>query len=167
MKNTKIFLVGFMGCGKSTFGRQLAKAFEYAFIDMDTYIEERAGKTVPQIFEQDGEAHFRALEHQAIQDLSEQVHCVIATGGGAPCYHNNMHLMNELGVTIYLELAPANLAQRLQLDTTERPVLQGKTGEELVAFISDKLKERETYYLQATHSVDADRPELAIDILKG
>lgn len=159
MKDTKIFLVGFMGSGKSTFGRRLAKSLEYAFIDMDTYIEERAGKTIPEIFEQDGEEHFRQLESQAIVDLSDQVHCVIATGGGAPCFNDNMVKMNEVGVTVFLELSPKKIAERLSLDPTERPVLEGKKGEELIDLITEKLMNREPYYYQAKHIVDADRPE--------
>ncbi len=159
MEKTLIFLIGFMGCGKSTFGRKLGKELGYAFIDMDTYIEELTGKTVPQIFAEDGEAHFRHLETQAIRQLSNQIHCVIATGGGAPCFNDNMRLMNEIGQTVYLELAPEKLAERLVLDPTERPVLEGKTGDELIAHISSKLTEREPFYRQARHVVDADKPE--------
>lgn len=165
MKNTVIFLIGFMGSGKSTFGRKLAKSQGYAFIDTDTFIEERAGKTVPQIFAEDGEAHFRQLETEAIEALSDQVHCVIATGGGAPCYNDNMNRMNAIGRTVYLELAPEKLAERLVLDPTERPVLEGKIGDELIAHIGNKLKEREEFYQQATFCVDADVPEDLLPLL--
>ena len=166
MQDTVIFLIGFMGSGKSTFGRKLAKGLGYAFIDMDTYIEERAGKSIPKIFAEDGEEHFRDLETQAIAALSNQVHCVIATGGGAPCYNDNMVCMNTIGTTVYLQLSPEKLAQRLRLDTIERPVIAGKRDKELVSFIATKLKEREIYYLQAKHTGDADKPEDLISILR-
>lgn len=159
MQNTLIFLVGFMGCGKSTFGRKLAKTLEYSFIDMDTYIEEKAGKTIPQIFTQNGELHFRQLETEAITALSKQANCIIATGGGAPCFNANMDKMNAVGKTVYLELSPQKLAERLSLDATERPVLEGRSGDELVGFIASKLKEREVFYQQAHYIVDADKPE--------
>lgn len=165
MKDTVIFLIGFMGCGKSTFGRQLGQELGYAFIDMDTYIEERSGMTVPQIFAEKGEAHFRHLETEAIKALSAQVHCVIATGGGAPCFNDNVSLMNEIGQTVYLELAPEKLAERLVLDPTERPVLEGKTGDELIAHISSKLQERIPFYKQAQYTVDADKPEALLALL--
>lgn len=154
-----------MGSGKSTFGRYLGKQLGYAFIDMDTYIEERTGKTVPQIFAEDGENHFRQLETEAIEALANQVHCVIATGGGAPCYNDNMARMNAIGRSVYLKLAPDKLATRLSLDPTERPVLEGKSGEDLVAHITSKLNERESFYQQATFVVDADSPEDLIPLL--
>lgn len=165
MNNTVIFLIGFMGSGKSTFGRKLGKSLGYAFIDMDTFIEERAGKTTPQIFSEDGEVHFRKLETEAIEALADQVHCVIATGGGAPCFNDNMGSMNAIGRTVYLELAPDKLAERLVLDPTERPVLEGKTGDELIAHIGNKLKERENFYKKAAYCVDADNPEDLLPLL--
>ncbi len=166
MEKTVLFLVGFMGCGKSTFGRKLGKALGYAFIDMDTYIEEREGKPISQIFAESGETYFRQLETEAIQSLSNQVHCVIATGGGAPCFNDNMDKMKAIGRTVYLELSPEKLSQRLSLDPTERPVLEGKSGDELFAHITQKLKERETIYLQADFVVDADVPEDLIALLE-
>ncbi len=165
MKDTRLFLVGFMGCGKSTFGRKLGKALGYAFIDMDTYIEQHEKKTIPEIFAQHGDAYFRHLETRAINALSDQVHCVIATGGGAPCSNNNMESMNAIGQTIYLKLPPEELAKRLELDPTERPVLLGKTGDALVQLITDKLKEREAFYLEADYIVDANKPEEVISQL--
>lgn len=154
-----IFLVGFMGSGKSTFGRQLAKDLGYAFIDLDTYIEEIAGESVAEVFEHLGEEHFRQLEKQAIDDLSAQVHAVIATGGGAPCFYDNMDRMNAAGKTVYLKLAPELLAQRLKGDTVNvRPLVLGKKDDELVSFISDKLNVREVFYGKAHFTVNADKP---------
>lgn len=165
MQNTVIFLIGFMGSGKSTFGRQLGKKLGYAFIDMDTYIEEKVNRTVPQIFAENGEKYFRQLETEAIEALSSQVHCVIATGGGAPCFNDNMSRMNAIGKTVYLQLTSEKLAERLSLDATVRPVLEGKTGEELVNHIMSKLKDREIFYQQASFVVDADNPEEMIPLL--
>ena len=165
MQDTVIFLIGFMGSGKSTFGRKLGKTLGYAFIDLDTYIEENAGKLIPQIFTEDGEEFFRHLETEAIEALSDQVHCVIATGGGAPCFNDNISKMNTVGRTVYLELSPKKLVERLILDPTERPVLEGKTGVELVTHITQKLKEREIFYQKATFVVDADQPDDLIPLL--
>jgi len=165
MKKNIIFLIGFMGSGKSTFGPKLSQALGYAFVDMDAYIEEQSGKTIPQIFAEDGESHFRTLETEAIHRLALQPDCVIATGGGAPCFNGNMGLMNELGLTVYLALSPEKIAQRLVLDPTERPVLEGKKGEDLLAHITAKLQEREPFYKQAQHIVDADAPEELLQIL--
>lgn len=166
MKATRLFLVGFMGCGKSTFAKSLGQALGYAYIDMDRYIEEHEGRSIPEIFKENGESYFRNLETRAINDLSDQVHCVIATGGGAPCSNDNMALMNEIGRTIYLELSPDKIAKRLMLDPTERPVLEGRKDEELLAFIAAKLQEREVFYKQATFIVDADNPDEIIPLLE-
>ena len=160
MDNLKpIFLLGFMGSGKSTFGRQLAKHLGYAFIDLDTYIEEVVGETVAQIFEHFGEEHFRQLEKQAIDDLLNEGHAIIATGGGAPCFYDNIDRMNAIGQTVYLKLSPELLAERLKGDAVNvRPLVNGKNGAELIQFISDKLIVREAFYGKSHYTVNADTP---------
>ncbi len=123
-----------MGCGKSTLGRRLSEHLNLQFIDMDHYIEERNLKTIPQIFEQEGEAEFRNKERKALEELSEFTDIIIATGGGAPCFFDNIDLMNQSGQTIYINIDPAILADRLLKSKTERPLIKGKSKDELVYF---------------------------------
>jgi shikimate kinase len=149
----RIYLIGYMGCGKSTLGRRLAKHAGLQFIDMDHYIEKRNCKTVPQIFDEEGENEFRKKERKALEELSVFTDLVIATGGGAPCFFDNMELMNRTGKTIYLNIHPKILATRLLKSKTERPLIKGKSKQELVQFIDDTLKKRNEFYLQAHHQI--------------
>jgi shikimate kinase len=152
-----------MGCGKTTLGRRLSEHLNLQFVDMDHYIEERNLKTIPQIFEQEGESEFRNKERKALEELSEFTDIVIATGGGAPCFFDNIDLMNHSGKTIYLNIDPAILADRLLKSKTERPLIKGKSREELVAFIDETLKKRNEFYKQAKFQItepDIDLGEL-------
>lgn len=149
----RIYLIGYMGCGKSTLGRRLAKHMDLQFVDMDHYIEERNYKTIPQIFAEDGEAEFRKKERKALEELSEFTDIVIATGGGAPCFFDNVDLMNRTGKTIYLNIHPKILANRLLKSKTERPLIKGKSREELIAFIDETLKKRNKFYTQAEYQI--------------
>ena len=152
-----------MGCGKSTLGRRFAEHLNVQFVDMDHYIEERNHKTIPQIFEEEGEAEFRNKERKALEELSEFTNIIIATGGGAPCFFDNINLMNQTGKTIYLNIDPAILADRLLKSKTERPLIKGKSREELVAFIGETLKKRNEFYKQAKFQItepDIDLGEL-------
>lgn len=132
------------------------------FVDMDHYIEERNLKTIPQIFEQEGEAEFRNKERKALEELSEFTNIVIATGGGAPCFFDNIDLMNRSGKTIYINIDPAILADRLLKSKTERPLIKGKSKEELVAFIDETLKKRNQFYSQAKFQITEPDIELKI-----
>ncbi len=156
----RVYLIGYMGCGKSTLGRRLAKHLGVQFVDMDHYIEERNCKTIPQIFEEKGEAEFRKKERKALEELSEFTDIVIATGGGAPCFFDNIDLMNRTGKTIYLNINPAILADRLLHSKTERPLIKGKSRDELVAFIDDTLKKRNEFYMQAKYQITTPDVEL-------
>lgn len=149
----RIYLIGYMGCGKSTLGRKLSKHLDLQFVDMDHYIEERNYKTIPQIFEEEGEAEFRLKEKKALEELSEFSDIVIATGGGAPCFYDNIELMNQTGKTIYMNISPDILADRLLKSKTERPLIKGKSREELVAFIDETLKKRNEFYKQAKYQI--------------
>ncbi len=157
----RIYLIGYMGCGKSTLGRRLANHLGVQFVDMDHYIEERNCKTIPQIFEEEGEAEFRKKERKALEELSEFTDIVIATGGGAPCFFDNIDLMNRTGKTIYLNIDPTILADRLLHSKTERPLIKGKSRDELVAFIDDTLKKRNEFYMQAKYQITLPDVELA------
>lgn len=149
----RIYLIGYMGCGKSTLGRRLSEHLGLQFVDMDHYIEKRNCKTIPQIFEEEGEAGFRKKERKALEELAEFTDIVIATGGGAPCFFDNIDLMNKTGKTIYLNINPKILADRLMKSKTERPLIKGKSREELVAFIDETLKKRNEFYSQAGYQV--------------
>ncbi|MCE4566295.1 shikimate kinase [Maribellus sp. CM-23] len=157
----RVYLIGYMGSGKSTLGRRLAKHLGVQFVDMDHYIEERNCKTIPQIFEEEGEAEFRKKERKALEELSEFTDIVIATGGGAPCFFDNIDLMNSTGKTIYLNIDPTILADRLLHSKTERPLIKGKSRDELVAFIDDTLKKRNEFYMQAKYQITIPDVELA------
>lgn len=167
-----IFLVGYMGSGKTTMGRKLARALGLDFVDLDEVIVSRAGRSIPEIFEAEGEAGFRALEAEVLRSLGSAgegapVPAVVSVGGGTPCFHDNMAWMNAHGRTIYLRLSPAALWRRLeQSDVQKRPVLQGLRGDALREFIEEKLAEREPYYLQAQYTIDQLRDKVPAVIEK-
>jgi shikimate kinase len=144
-----IFLTGFMGCGKTTLGRKLAARLNYEFIDLDHVLEAQAGMSIPEYFSKYGEPHFRAMESRVLKTMDYPKHAVVSTGGGLPCFNDHMTWMNRHGHTIYIKLAPKALASRLENGKADRPLLREKHGDELVAFIEEKLTEREPYYMQA------------------
>lgn len=151
---TRIFLIGFMGSGKSTLGAQLARRINYQFVDMDQLIEETAEMSIPAIFNEHGEEVFRKWEYDILLELCRRDKLVISTGGGAPCHSRMMDLMNDRGTTIYLKLSPKALQSRLIQSRTERPLIKGKSESELLVFIESLLEKRESYYKRATHIVD-------------
>jgi shikimate kinase len=152
--DTRIFLIGFMGSGKSTLGAQLARLVGYQFIDMDHMIEETAEMSILEIFNDHGEEVFRKWEYDILHELCRREKLVISTGGGAPCHSNMMDLMNTHGTTIYLKLSPEALKTRLIQSSAERPLIMGKSEPELLDFIKSLLEKREPFYKQATHIVD-------------
>ncbi len=157
----RIYLIGYMGCGKSTLGKRLAKHLNLQFVDMDHYIEMRNHKTVPQIFAEEGEVEFRRKERKALEELAGFSDIVIATGGGAPCFFDNIELMNNTGSTIYMNIDPAILADRLLHSKTERPLIKGKSKEELTEFIDEMLKKRNPFYTQAKFQIT--EPDIALE----
>jgi len=153
----RIFLIGYMGSGKTTVGRLLAARLEYDFIDLDAHIEEKLFKSVSQIFAELGEEKFRLLEQQSLHEVAGFDHVVISTGGGTPCFFDNMAYMNERGITVYLKLTAEELAERLEMShANKRPLLAGRKGEELRRFIGEGLEKREPYYDQAAHFVSGE-----------
>ncbi|PKP10208.1 MAG: shikimate kinase [Bacteroidetes bacterium HGW-Bacteroidetes-4] len=145
----RIYLLGYMGCGKSTIGKKLAKTLGIPFVDLDDQIEQQSGKTIVDIFEQDGEAIFRKIEQQALHLTFKLEDAVIATGGGTACYADNMDKMRANGVTVYIELPAKVLADRLKNAATKRPLLKDKSEAEQMAFIEEALLVREPYYRRA------------------
>ena len=138
-----------MGCGKSYLGKLLAERLQYSFVDMDAYLEAKEGKTISDIFKEGGEGAFRKLERDYLTASGDFERTVIATGGGCPCFYDNMEWMDISGQTIYLKTPIAILVNRLHKETTHRPLLAGKSKKELHAFIDSKLQERAPYYEQA------------------
>lgn len=161
----RIYLIGYMGCGKSTLGRRFSDHLGLQFVDMDHYIEMRNHKTIPQIFADEGESEFRRKEKKALEELSEFTDTVIATGGGAPCFFDNIELMNKTGETIYLNIDPSILADRLLKSKTERPLIKGKSKEELIEFIDETLKKRNQFYKQAKFEIT--QPDIDLEVVKG
>ena len=144
-----IYLLGFMGSGKSYLGKLLAERLQYSFIDMDAYLEAKEGETISDIFKEGGEVAFRKLERDYLTASGDFEQTVIATGGGCPCFYDNMEWMDISGLTIYLKTPTAILVNRLHQETAHRPLLAGKSKKELHAFIDSKLQERGPYYEQA------------------
>lgn len=157
-----------MGCGKSSVGEKIAGRLDIIFVDMDKVIEESNSTAINRIFEEQGEKTFREFEQNALHQILELDDVVVATGGGAPCFFNNMELMNKNGITVYMKGEPEFLANRLLNAKSERPLIKGKSKEELIGFIKEKLKEREEYYLRAQHTVNAKdlKTEEIIKLLK-
>jgi len=150
----KIFLTGFMGSGKTTLGRKLAARMNYEFIDLDHKLEQRVELSIAEYFTLFGEDSFRRLEAEVLRKTPYPENVIISTGGGLPAYFDNMDWMKENGKVVYIKLAPKTLADRLESGKEERPLLQDKHGEALVAFIEQKLAEREPFYSQANIIAD-------------
>ena len=151
---TRIILIGYMGAGKTTIGRALAKELEVPFYDLDWYIESRRHKTVAQIFAEDGEEAFRRIEHNMLHEVAEFEDVVISCGGGTPCFFDNIDYMNAQGQVVYLKAEPQVLIEHLKMARTERPLLKGKTPEQLEAFITEQVQAREAYYDKARYTFD-------------
>ena len=143
-----------MGAGKTTVGKALAKALNLQFYDLDWYIESRQHKTVPQIFAERGEEGFRKIEHNMLHEVAEFEDVVISCGGGTPCFFDNMDYMNAQGDVVYLKAAPEVLYRHLLMGKTERPLLKGKSPEELITFVTEQLAKREPFYNKARHTLD-------------
>lgn len=152
----RIFLIGYMGAGKTTVGKDLARRMGLSFIDLDCYIEGRYHKTVGQIFADKGEEAFRDIERRMLREVAMFEDVLISTGGGAPCFFDNMEFMNDAGTTVYLKVSVEELAKRLETCKTTRPVLKGRSGDELRAFIGESLEKRTPHYTKASIVFDAE-----------
>lgn len=153
--NNLIFLVGFMGSGKTTMAKKLSNRLGLPFMDLDQMIVAQTGQSITDIFELHGEEAFRLLEQDVLRSLDTYQKAIVSVGGGTPCFFDNMEWMNANGETIYLRISPKGLWQRLANSKIEkRPVLKGLKGEDLLSFIVQRLRLREPYYLQAKHQID-------------
>lgn len=149
-----IIIIGYMGAGKTTVGKALAKELGVMFYDLDWYIESRMRKTVKQIFDEIGEEGFRKIERNMLHEVAEFENVVVSCGGGTPCFFDNMDYMNQLGETIYLKASPETLHTYLKMGKGVRPLLLNKTPEEVEIFIREQLKLREPFYNKAKHIID-------------
>lgn len=152
-----------MGSGKSTVGQQLAKALGADFLDLDELIETAENQTIANIFALKGEHFFREIESHHLKTIHENEHPkVIATGGGTPCFFDNMDWMNENGTTIFLNPSVDILFDRLKAETEHRPILAGKTDGNLRQFITEKLNSRLHFYQKAKIVIDVDSHDVDV-----
>ena len=151
-----IILLGYMCAGKTTVGRAVAKKLGCTFYDLDWYIEERFHTKVARIFAEEGEARFRDLERRMLHAAAEFENVVLACGGGTPCFFDNMDYMNSVGHTFYMKASVQTLCDHIGMSRGERPLLKGKSSEELKEFVAAQLAEREPFYSQAQEIIDVN-----------
>jgi shikimate kinase len=144
-----IFLIGFMGSGKSTVGALLAEHLNLSFLDTDKEIEKKAGKSINEIFSQEGEVAFREMEMEFLNELKSQSPAVVAVGGGLPGIENALPLMHEMGIVIYLNTSLLTLLKRLREEKDKRPLLKDLSDAEFHPFVEDLLSQRVHFYKQA------------------
>ena len=156
---TRIFLIGYMGAGKTTLGRALAKELDIQFIDLDSYIEKRLCKSVSQIFAENGEEGFRDIERRMLHEVGDFENVVISTGGGTPCFFDNIEYMNRQGATVFLDVPVERLFIRLKIARKKRPLIMEKNDDELRDFITKQLAKRMPYYSKAGQKFIADQLE--------
>lgn len=160
----KIFLIGFMGCGKTHWGRLLSQHLHLPFFDLDEKIAEKEGKSINAIFSEQGEEYFRLAEKETLYMLTESHDdFIMACGGGTPCYFNNIDYMNRNGKTIWINCSVNCLHSRLIKEKNKRPLIKDLTSEQLKAFIVKKFGDRRIYYQQAAVILNED--ELTLDTL--
>ena len=151
---TRIILIGYMGAGKTTIGKALAKELGLTFYDLDWYITSRMRKTVGQIFEERGEEGFRLIERNMLHEVAEFEDVVLSCGGGTPCFFDNIDYMNQQAPVVYLKATPEVLCKHLAMSKNDRPLLRGKSQEELTGFIQQQLEKRSPYYTKASYTLD-------------
>ena len=161
-----------MGAGKTTIGKALSKELGATFYDLDWYIESRMRKTVAQIFAERGEEGFRKMEYNMLHEVAEFENVIISCGGGTPCFFDNMDYLNQQGKTVYLKADPEVLYNHLLMGKVERPLIKGKSPEELIAYIREQLKKREEYYTKAKYTLDVslmdnyEKIKISVDKIK-
>ena len=152
----RIILIGYMGSGKTTVGKALSKETGMMFYDLDWYIESRMRKTVSQIFAERGEEGFRQIEYNMLHEVAEFENVIISCGGGTPCFFDNIDYLNQQGDVVYLKATPETLYKHLLMAKVERPLLKDKSPEELIAYITEHLKERTPFYEKARYTLDVN-----------
>ncbi len=145
-----------MGAGKTTIGKVLAREMDIDFFDLDWYIEDRFHKKIPEIFAEQGESAFRDIERKMLHEVGEFENVIVSCGGGTPCFFDNIDFMNERGDVVYLNAQPSVLKEHLLMGKSQRPLIQGKTPEELEVYIGESLEHRKPFYEKANHVLDID-----------
>jgi len=158
--NNRITLIGFSGAGKSTIARKIAAHFHFSVLDTDKMLEEKYRVSVFDIFKKYGEETFRKLEYNALVEALQQENVVIATGGGAPCFLDAMKLINEAAYSVYIEMSPKSLTQRLLHAKIVRPLTKNKTEEELLSYVTEQLALREPFYKQSHLTIKGENCSL-------
>ncbi|MDE6317350.1 MAG: shikimate kinase [Muribaculaceae bacterium] len=151
-----VFLIGYMGSGKTTLGRGVEARAHKTFIDLDEFIEEQTGMPIKDIFTRHGEEGFRIIERDYLRKLALREDILIACGGGTPCFFDNIDIMNRRGVTVWLDASVDKLHRRLSEAKSRRPLISGLDDDQLCAFITESLDSRRPYYSKARYRFDAD-----------
>lgn len=160
----RIFLIGYSGAGKTTLGRAFARKYNLQFIDLDWFIEERFHKSINELFDERGESGFRTLESNMLHEVGEFENIVISCGGGTPCFCNNMDYIVSAGTAVFLKPSEESLFRRLKIARDSRPLLRGKSDEELLAAIRKSCDERYPVYSRAQYTIMSDRLESRTEI---
>jgi len=155
-----IYLIGYMGSGKTTVGKKLAAKMDYSFLDLDKMIEHKFKITIPDLFAKYDEKTFRKLEQETLLDTFTLANTVISTGGGTPCFYDNMELINKNGLSVYLKMHPKSLYERLIKSKKKRPLLANKSTEEILKHISMQVIERESFYLQSNLMIKGESMDI-------
>lgn len=159
-----IFIIGYMGCGKSTLGRNVAAVTDIDFIDLDNYIEKRFHASVREIFAQKGEEGFRKIERAMLREVADFENVIVACGGGTPCFFDNMELMNSKGTTVFLNTSLDKLHTRLMRGRHKRPLIADKSDDELREFIMNGLESRMPFYAKASVNFAGDLLENEVEV---
>jgi Shikimate kinase len=153
-----------MGSGKTTVGKCMAKRLNTPFVDFDFFIENRYRKSINQLFAERGESGFRKIERKILEEVAGFENVIISTGGGVPCFNDNMELMNRKGITVYLKVSVNELVSRLEACKQTRPLLKDKNKEELFRFVSETLQQRECFYNRAKIIFDTEKLTTHTDV---
>lgn len=159
--NRPIFLIGYMASGKTSLGRYAAKLLCRDFIDLDHYIEARFRQSIGNLFAQHGEEGFRRIERNMLHEVGEFENVLIATGGGTPCFFDNMAYMQQQGITVFLACSVDIICHRLRIAKVKRPLVEGCTADELRTRVETMLSQRLPFYMQAQYTFTADEYEKA------
>lgn len=165
MNTRPIFIIGYMACGKTTFGRALSRATGRELIDLDFYIEQRFRSSINEIFAEKGETEFRRMESEMLREAGEFENVIISCGGGTPCFCGNMDYMLGRGDVIWLRTSASRITERLVANNSRRPLMRGKSEEEICRTVEEGLASRHIYYSRANicHSGEnlEDRRQIA------
>ena len=151
-----IILLGYMGAGKTSVGKAMARKLGLSFYDLDYFIEERFRRKVADIFAEHGEEGFRKIEYNMLHEVAEFEDIVLSLGGGTPCFFDNIDYINQKGITVFMNASPEIIVKHLKISHNVRPLLQQKQGQELLDHIARHMEERMPYYRKAQYEVNVD-----------